>query len=829
MENSRYLVADDDFFVDSLNNINVTEIFELLNIPKDYDCIISENKFWVYYTSKADELPLQGWKLHISVKYEESEEVLREVASYLFENRISFKHIYSKIDLLDTLSKNGNRLLSGKFITIYPQEDMLATVLENLYNILKKFTKACYVLTDRRYKDSNIFFRYGAFQRIENQGELCILDPEGNYYPDKREPFFDIPNFVNIPKCLEESINSVHSEVLENQDRFNDYIFLKSLKYTTSGGIYVAKKRSSDRKVVIKEGRSSTGFDSQKKSIIERLKSEYNVLERLKDNEYVVNSIEAFEYWENYYLVEEFITGITLTQWCTINFEYTSETDKTDYILKVRRIANELEYILSTIHEDGIGLSDLQPSNIMINDDLECRLIDFETAGDVNEKYSGLATYGFSNNDCTRKENDKKSLKKIIRYLLLPIAPIDNFDNRQHNIQDSYINHIYGKEIIRKYFSDYVGIHDRELFNYDLEDIERRLVSGIVNNVIQEDIFSYGELDAYLDSYGKINYLTGGLGMLYALHMGGANVHSYKNWIISQKDLIKKCDLGLLTGRTGIINVLYSIGEIEIADDLSRSLLEELDSFEVTSDLSLKSGVSGIVLGLLSIGNYNSEIHESIRIKTENLFIKHKFYIEEEIKKFDNLDLLTGVSGIALMLLVLFSETGNQSYYEIAILILNKMEMKLIEDVPTGVIQLTVSENRLMPYLESGSVGVSLVWYYLKYILNDNSFDEKLKKIKNNLKLITFYDGNFLSGAFGQILLLAILEEKDVPKEIMLLLNLYLVNRGETLVLPGRGAVRLSLDILTGNSGAILAIEAWKRQNPFLWLPILIKGVFKMY
>ncbi|MFP3435611.1 hypothetical protein SB781_38275, partial [Paraburkholderia sp. SIMBA_061] len=76
--------------------------------------------------------------------------------------------------------------------------------------------KGAYILSDKRWKNSNVFYRYGGFRSIYNEyGEHCIKDGQGNLVKDERTPFYQVPDFV---KDFDDYLNSLnHSDDLETK------------------------------------------------------------------------------------------------------------------------------------------------------------------------------------------------------------------------------------------------------------------------------------------------------------------------------------------------------------------------------------------------------------------------------------------------------------------------------------------------------------------------------------------------------------------------------------------------------------------------------------
>ncbi|WP_198863457.1 hypothetical protein [Bacillus velezensis] len=84
-------------------------------------------------------------------------------------------------------------------------------------------------------------------------------------------------------------------------------------------------------------------------------------------------------------------------------------------------------------------MGDLQPANVMVTEDLTVKIIDFETAMPVeSEEKPSMATIGFVSQEMKAGgSRDWFGLKRLIRYLALPVLSSDDMDGY---LQD---NHLY--------------------------------------------------------------------------------------------------------------------------------------------------------------------------------------------------------------------------------------------------------------------------------------------------------------------------------------------------------------------------------------------------
>lgn len=100
-----YLVKDNLYFKDTNNVSNSYSDFEIENIPKSYN--VTYDNDWKYYMNIKNELPSQGWKIHISANINEVYEVLKAASKVLIEYKISFKHLINFSLYTKTNSKNA--------------------------------------------------------------------------------------------------------------------------------------------------------------------------------------------------------------------------------------------------------------------------------------------------------------------------------------------------------------------------------------------------------------------------------------------------------------------------------------------------------------------------------------------------------------------------------------------------------------------------------------------------------------------------------------------------------------------------------------------------
>lgn len=81
-------------------------------------------------------------------------------------------------------------------------------------------------MNDKRWKYSNVFFRYGAFVSMyvnkDGQNVPAIQRPDGTLIPDVRAPYYEVPDFVEEPveiqimtkKLMQNLIKKTHRSLI---------------------------------------------------------------------------------------------------------------------------------------------------------------------------------------------------------------------------------------------------------------------------------------------------------------------------------------------------------------------------------------------------------------------------------------------------------------------------------------------------------------------------------------------------------------------------------------------------------------------------------------
>ncbi|WP_434748810.1 class III lanthionine synthetase LanKC [Paenibacillus amylolyticus] len=822
--------------------------YELNKVPHTYAVLSTSESVWKQYHVRNKFLPEQGWKIHVTSSFEESQNLLDKVAQLCLDKNIDFKHLKNKQSFIKVNSKNANRATSGKFITIYPiSNEEFVELLDMISLITQDFKKGPYILSDRRWKASNVFYRYGGFSKVLNEhGEHCIRDEKGNLIIDQRTPFYQVPDFV---KEFDEYLNTINlSDDLETNKESNlkRYEIETALSYSNAGGVYLARRKHDNMKVIIKEARPNAGLDGICQDALARQTNEYDALKTLQNVTGVVDFIEYFQEWEHYFLVEEFIEGRDLRQWLAQYFPlFEGSEGMNNHARKVKKILLQLLSIIEEMHNSGIAMGDLQPANVMVREDLSVRIIDFETAMPVNsENKPNMVTLGFSSQEMkVNGARDWYGMKRLVRYLALPVLTSEDLDvylqsNHLRWIKENYESSFYHfiEDLQKKcdekiiFYQDCISIESNlkyEKNELNVSYIINNLTKGIINNFTEDERLINGDIRQYEMRGGKFNFLTGGSGAAFTLHKVDASTSKVNDWIESVvlDNLSQVEGHGLLTGRTGILAMLYDQGYTKMVLNDLKLLKDNISETNIT----LRSGLSGIGLFVISVyfetGNmeylqFAKEIAKLIHVnKKKKTSLKVNDWMTVEI------GLIDGLSGVALFYSALYSATNSKEYLEKAKSLLEEDLMKTKVDDMSGVLQTFDQRNRLLPYLSGGSIGIAISIWFLNHVSGQDLYREEMEAILKLSKIRSTISGSLFDGAGSFLLLPCMVENGEAREQILAdvlnLLNIFIIKKDSYYVYPGQFSYRLADDVYTGSSGIILALLGISKNNPLYWLPLV--------
>jgi class III lanthionine synthetase len=823
-------------------------------------------------------LPRQGWKIHLSASLRHARDILAATVPIFRDMQIAFKFCVDRQMLGMMNSKQWVRGGSGKFVTIYPpDEPTFLVLLEKLHNATTGFSGP-YILSDRRYKDSKVvYYRYGGIRNISilnitGERTPVLISPEGTPVPDVRYPYFVVPPWTKDP-CGSEGLApgaERPSEVLLKDGRYR----VKSvLRYSNSGGIYVAEDRESGMDVVIKEARP--GVESTVESV-NLLAKEFRLLSAVKEFGIAPQPIDYFQDWEHVFLVQEFLKGWSVSAFAARNNVtlLTSPTfdDVRTYYEKFRKIFIQLAQHIQQLHELGIVFSDLSPENLIISRETQqVWILDFEGAYQIGvDQPIILFTAGFAFADQINGQpadfaSDYFAIGAIMHYMLAPVNEIFMINPRAR--------HTFIQNIIKDIgFPPAIGTVISQLLDKDpakrptpaaiikvleLEDglsapgfavdgpeampRYQQDVGEIVRHILA--VATYERKDRLFPSAGAVfrtnplNVAHGACGVAYFLNKATGSLPApVAGWILDFLNQEYYLPPGLYMGLAGIAWSLAECGLLDAAKKVfSRSIGHKL----LYDAVDIYYGIAGWGLGALKLFSVTQDERylDSAKEAARHLLSVKR---EDELgycwgEKDVPLGFGHGASGISVFLLYLYLASGDELFLSAGQKALNYDlgQANSTIDGEGGLSWRKSLETKqiVFPYWIYGSAGVgtALVRYYR--LTGDPGYLEILEKIftDTNRKYAVFPNHDKGLAGLGEFNLDLYQVTRD-PKHfngamrVATGLSLFRVESSKGLTFPGVPLTRASCDFSTGSAGVGHFLH--RLSHPELESPFMLDCLF---
>ena len=792
----------------------------------------SVTREWTYITPPVP-LAEQGWKVHVCATMDTAAEVLRVVADHCLRHTLHFKHLSTPFVLELSNSKYAARYSSGKFITVYPAtHEQLMTTLRDLDHLIGG-RPGPYILSDHRWNQGPLHLRYGAFQHLPLEDSLGhvvsgLRTPDGALVPDERTPYFDVPSWVQIPAEIQESVSA------QEDDLTMAYDFTEALHFSNGGGVYRAVQRSSGTVCIIKEARPHAGLDGLRDDATARLDRETAALTALESVERVPRVLERFSYWEHAFLAMEQVEGVNLRQWAAQNSPDvrpgSTDRQRAEYGRRCELILRRLASLIDEIHGQGWIHGDLHPNNVMVTDDLQVSLLDFEQSCRITAPHRpGLGARGFTRarhgSRPLSTADDLYGLAAVGLWLFSPLLMMLSYRPRLagrliHESQERFDlsadwvrlveDHLL--RVIREdhWITDTWSVEDcltprlGELRRDSVEALTSQLDAGRAALSDRRSPLFPGDVHQVVTD--QVNLSSGDAGPLYALQSAGVTV---PEWALDRlhEQVTELQHPGLLCGLAGPALVLQRAGRPDQADQV---LDRAVRLARERADITLSTGRAGVILTLLSeeFGLREDLVHQAIGLAEG---IVDGAVYSAKTSTGEAAGLAEGHSGAAVACARMARVLGHQSWADRA----HRLFMRDLActEVSDGM-RLVKEDGILYPYLAHGAAGLLVTWGELHASgagPDTSVYSELMASLDvTNTVEAGLYDGGIgLAAALQHLAALRL----NIPEDVMLR---HLRAAGDFAVpapaggkaLAGRGLCAVSLDLSTGIAGWLTTASA---------------------
>lgn len=825
---------------------------------------------WWHLLPEARDLPDQGWKIHVSATPESAPGVLETVWDHCIANDLAFKFLRSPAVLLLRNSKYADRGSSGKFVTIYPVDEIeLEHTLEKLDGALIG-QPGPYILSDLRYGEGPLYVRYGSFtprrcRDASGDQVPAIQHPDGHLVPDVRGPVFAPPPWVELPKFLAPHVEARHAASVADLP----YRIEAALHFSNGGGVYQGTDTRSGRRVVLKEGRPHAGLLGDGRDAVDRLESEREALTLSAGSGAGPEVLDWLEVGEHHFLVLEHVPGRTLNSLFAERYPLIGRDPDPEAVESYTRWALEIsrrtEQAIHALHAHGVVFNDLHLFNIMVGDDDSVRLIDFEVATPLDRPHKRrlLAARAFqAPRELSGTDVDRYALACLRLALFLPLTALLPLDRSRATaiaeairrefpqVPDTYLDEaveVITSSLPQERVAQGTAI-DAPLLAADWERTRDSLIAGIEKAATPDrtDRLFPGDVRQFTHPGGGLTLAHGAAGVLYTMHTIGMPVaERYQQWLLDRvADLPKDTRLGLYDGVHGIAYVLDLLGHhAEALRLVDLALGERWQSL----DTDLSDGLAGVGLSLLHFADATDDAglraagFEAARLAVEVL-------AEQDAARKRQRDaastesqasttppgragLMRGASGPALLFVRLYEQTGDSDWLDRARAALRMdLECCTLSDRDGS---MRVSEGwRALPYLAEGSAGIALVIRRYLAHRDDEPLRQALQAIEKACTSRYYAQAGLFNGRAGMALTLADADpcEPFRPRNAAHAASLprggaealdqarrlswHAVGYEGQLAFPGDQLHRLSMDLATGSAGVLLALGAVLGPNP---------------
>lgn len=856
-----YCLVDPLFYESPTLQASLDSRFSAAQRPLPAGWTRTELDDWLVYMPDGLELPRQGWKIHASACLDNAEDVVQTTWDYCTAHGIGFKFVAGRELFFTRNLKYAHRGSSGKLVTIYPRDDdELERILSDLGERLGG-QAGPYILSDLRWGGGPLFVRYGGFAELYCIGpsgvqELAIEDADGRLVPDRRGPTFQVPEWIALPEFLKPHLDARNSVKVDELPCSVEH----ALHFSNSGGVYLGTDRQAGDKVVLKEARPFAGLATDGTDGVTRLQRERDNLAQLAGIPGVPGLRDYRVVGEHHFLMQDYIEGKSLHSCLAernpLVLQVLEPEAAERYADWVMGICRRVEDAVRQVHERGLAILDLHPSNVLVREDDEIALIDLEMASDgAAGSRQTLADPAFlAPAGTTGFAVDRHALGCLRLYVFMPITAVFGLDPGKPAQLAIEIAKLFptARQFVEEAAEMISGARPstraggpagdgpevapvapleptRDAWLRCRDSLRDAILASATPD--RDDRLFPGDVEQFAS--GGLNLAHGAAGVLYALHATGAGrFPEHEAWLVSHAlNPPGGTRLGLYDGLHGVAFALDALGRTDEALAVLDRCREEMRSKHRYFGLDLRGGLAGIGLNLLHFARRTGDGALADEAQSVVELVADRLGTEDSVPTVSGGDhpyagLIRGSSGAALLFLRRYDETGDPALLELAHTAIRQDLRRCITRPEDGALE--VNEGwRSCPYLADGGVGIAFALQDYLARAPDAAFREALDATRLAAEAQFYIESGLFYGRAGMILFLSrehgvgTLAGADpvVAAQVRRLAWHAVPYRGH-LAFPGDRLVRLSMDLATGSAGVLLAMGAALHDAP-VHLPFL--------
>ncbi|MEI5101947.1 class III lanthionine synthetase LanKC [Streptomyces sp. PmtG] len=728
----------------------------------------------------------------------------------------------------------ADRLTCADLMILHPADEAtLVSALRDLTALLEPLPGP-YVPGCLRHRSGPLHVRYAAAEDHrcpadggdaapgdEHELAPALRRPDGTLVPEHRRPVFRCPDWVALPEALRPDLEALHAA----PDTPFPYRGVRALALTTGGGTYRATDAATGEPVVLYEARPYAGLDPRGEDAVARLTRERAALERLAGLDCVPRVRGHHVRAGHHFLAVERVAGTSLAEAAAAAFPLTTEDraekEAAGYAEWALGVVGRVADALDALRARGVRLGELHPDHIVLRPDGGVALTGLGTATDLrDDRPPAVADEDFAAPAGLRGAAATAHLLDVLRlWLLLPLPARGTPALRALTRAVDQLYPVppgFGATLSTRLAAgtraegrDHAG--RLAAAHPDWPALRDSLVAGLHAMATPEraDRLFPGTPNGPA-SLGGPSFGYGAAGVLYALHRVGAQVpDAYVTWLADAAERDRDPRPGLYDGLHGVALTLDLLGHRDRAlAVLDRS--RALDARVVRPDLA--GGRAGIALNSLRFAALTGDtaLHDAaLRAAHDLAGLLTEGPPAPRPGTPPPYGLLHGASGIALLFLHLYEETGSARHLELA-------ERALGYDIARcatgadGALTLFDGTHHL-PYLHGGSAGLAFPLRALLRHRPDEGRAALLAAVRHTCRAVYVRNAGLLRGRAGGLAVLAALDgpgDREAIRTQVRRLAWHARSHRGHLAFPGFRTRRLAADLATGTAGVLLALDS---------------------